>query len=128
MNALVIEDARTGRMVIRRILQSRGFEVGEAGHGREALDVIEAGWKPHVALVGWNMPVMGGLEFIREVRSRAELRDITLMMVTTEGERPQIVRALASGAHEYLIKPFTEDALIAKLDLLGIRPGTEVLV
>ncbi len=126
MRALVIDDSRTVRMVIRRILQSHGFEVSEAGHGREALDVIEGGWTPSVALVDWNMPVMDGLEFIREVRSRTELRDITLMMVTTEGERPQIVRALASGAHEYLIKPFTEDALIAKLDLLGIRPGTGV--
>lgn len=126
MRALVIDDSRTVRMVIKRILTAGGFEVTEAGHGQEALDVIDGGYLPHIALVDWNMPVMDGLEFIKAVRARADLRDVTLMMVTTEGERPQIVRALASGAHEYLIKPFTEDALMAKLDLLGIRPGMEV--
>jgi two-component system chemotaxis response regulator CheY len=69
------------------------------------------------------MPVMDGLTFVTHVRANREWRGITLMMVTTESEHGQIVRALAAGAHEYLIKPFTADALREKLDLLGLVPA-----
>jgi two-component system chemotaxis response regulator CheY len=69
------------------------------------------------------MPVMDGLEFVTAVRSRPELRGVTLMMVTTESEHGQIVRALAAGAHEYVIKPFTPDAIAEKLALLGLVPA-----
>ncbi len=63
---------------------------------------------------------MDGLEFVSRVRAEQDLRDITLMMVTTESEQSQIVKALAAGAHEYVIKPFTPDAIVDKLGLLGL--------
>ncbi len=69
------------------------------------------------------MPVMDGLQFVTEVRARSELRQVTLMMVTTESEHGQIVRALAAGAHEYVIKPFTPDGIVDKLVLLGLVPA-----
>jgi len=71
------------------------------------------------------MPVLDGLTFVTQVRARPQWRSVTLMMVTTESEHGQIVRALAAGAHEYLIKPFTPDALHEKLDLLGLLPLSE---
>ncbi len=120
MLALVIDDSRAMRKILRRILEGLEFEVLEAGHGQEALDIIDAGAVPDIALVDWNMPVMDGLQFVTQVRSRSELRQVTLMMVTTESEHGQIVRALAAGAHEYLIKPFTPDAIVDKLVLLGL--------
>lgn len=120
MKALIIDDSRAMRMLLRRIVSSNGFEVVEAGNGQEALDALSAGPLPDVALIDWNMPVMDGLTFVNSVRARPEYRGITLMMVTTESERTQIVRALAAGAHEYLIKPFTEDALLSKFELLGL--------
>lgn len=122
MKALVIDDSRAMRMVLRRFVTKLGFEVSEAGDGRAALDQIEAGNLPDVALIDWNMPVMNGLEFVSAVRARSDARNVALLMVTTESERSQIVRALAAGAHEYLIKPFTEDALVSKLELLGVMP------
>ena len=123
MKALVIDDSRAMRMVIKRIVMGLGFDVCEAGNGQEALDVLAASDAlPDVALIDWNMPVMTGLEFVTAVRGEPGYRGITLMMVTTESERSQIVRALAAGAHEYLIKPFTEDAMVSKLDLLGLLP------
>jgi two-component system chemotaxis response regulator CheY len=70
------------------------------------------------------MPVLDGLSFVTAVRANKEWRDITLMMVTTEGEHAQIVRALAAGAHEYVIKPFTPDAIEEKLQLLGLAAVT----
>jgi two-component system chemotaxis response regulator CheY len=133
MKALVIDDSRAMRMVVRRIVAGLGFEVVEAGNGEEALAVLAASEPVDVALIDWNMPVMNGLEFVVAVRAQREHRNLTLMMVTTESERSQIVRALAAGAHEYLLKPFTEDALVSKLALLGLvrvpaADGTEVLV
>ncbi len=127
MKALVIDDSRAMRMVVRRIVAGLGFDVLEAGNGQEALDVLAAGEQVDVALIDWNMPVMTGLEFVTAVRAAPAHRGITLMMVTTESERSQIVRALAAGAHEYLIKPFTEDAMASKLAMLGLlRPPAEV--
>ena len=62
----------------------------------------------------------GRLEFVTAVRDEPKLREMTLVMVTTESEQSHIVRALAAGAHEYVIKPFTSEAMIEKLALLGL--------
>jgi two-component system chemotaxis response regulator CheY len=123
MQALVVDDSRAMRSILARLMTQLGFEVAQAGDGQEALDQLDAGLRPAVALVDWNMPVMDGLTFIKTVRTRDELRDMSLMMVTTESEHGNIVRALAAGAHEYVIKPFTEDVITEKLTLLGLVPA-----
>ena len=123
MRALVIDDSRTMRRIVSRVLVGLGYEVVEAADGQQALDALAAGPLPDLACVDWNMPVMDGLTFVTTVRANRDWRDITLMMVTTESEHSQIVRALAAGAHEYLIKPFTPEALREKLDLLGLVPA-----
>jgi two-component system, chemotaxis family, chemotaxis protein CheY len=123
MHALVVDDSRAMRSILARLMTQLGFEVAQAGDGQEALDQLDAGLRPAVALVDWNMPVMDGLTFIKAVRGRDEFRDMSLMMVTTESEHGNIVRALAAGAHEYVIKPFTEDVITEKLALLGLVPA-----
>ena len=119
--AMVIDDSRAMRGILKRILLPLGFEVREAGNGRDALDQI---WNddllPQLALIDWNMPEMDGLAFVKEVRQHDRYSGMTLMMVTTESEQGQIVRALAAGAHEYVIKPFTAEAILDKLSLLGL--------
>jgi two-component system chemotaxis response regulator CheY len=121
MLAMVIDDSRAMRMILRRITTQLGYEVCEAGNGREALDYLAGATEvPTFALVDWNMPEMNGLDFVTAVRADQRLRSMTLMMVTTESEQSQIVRALAAGAHEYVIKPFTPDAIEEKLALLGL--------
>jgi two-component system chemotaxis response regulator CheY len=122
VRALVIDDSRAMRRIVTGILEGLGFEAREAGHGREALDVLDEGWIPELCCVDWNMPVMDGLQFVSAVRSNPALRNVTLMMVTSESEHTQIVKALAAGAHEYVIKPFTADAIHDKLALLGLLP------
>ena len=122
MRALVIDDSRAMRRIVTKILTDLGYEVRDAGHGREALDVLEEGFLPDLACVDWNMPVMDGLQFVSAVRSNPAWRSMTIMMVTSESEHTQIVRALAAGAHEYMIKPFTADAFRDKLALLGLLP------
>jgi len=129
MLTMVIDDSRAMRLILKRIVAQLGFDVVEAGNGQEAMDYLKTnvldgeGEIPGLALVDWNMPEMNGLEFVTAVRAEPRLRGMTLMMVTTESEQNQIVRALASGAHEYVIKPFTPDAIIDKLALLGLVPN-----
>ena len=122
MRALVIDDSRTMRRIVARTLEGMGFQTEPAEHGRAALDLLESGLDVQLCCIDWNMPVMDGLEFVTAVRANPAWRNITLMMITTESEQSQIVRALAAGAHEYLIKPFTPDAIRGKLDLLGLVP------
>jgi len=125
MRALVIDDSRTMRRIVAGTLERLGFETLQAEHGQEALDHLESGEQVDLACIDWNMPVMDGLTFVTKVRANPAWRNVTLMMVTTESEHGQIVRALAAGAHEYLIKPFTPDAIRDKLDLLGLVPVEE---
>jgi two-component system, chemotaxis family, chemotaxis protein CheY len=121
MRAIVIDDSRAIRMILRRIVGQAGFDVLEAEDGKEAMEVLTGlDDPPELALIDWNMPNMNGLEFVAAVRADKRLRDMSLVMVTTESEQSQVARALAAGAHEYVIKPFTSDALLEKLALLGL--------
>ena len=124
MRALVIDDSRTMRSLLSRQLAGLGYETHQAGDGQQALEVLEGlgSELPDLVTIDWNMPVMDGLTFVQRARARTEWRSMALMMVTTEAEFDQIVKALAAGAHEYLIKPFTPEAFADKLALLGLLP------
>lgn len=121
MKALIVDDSRAMRMIISRTLTSLGFDVVEAGNGREALDALAAAGPFELALVDWNMPVMNGLDFVYSARADAANREMRIMMVTTETERSQMTLALGAGANEYLMKPFPAEAIAEKLFLLGFR-------
>jgi two-component system, chemotaxis family, chemotaxis protein CheY len=127
VRALVIDDSRAVRRIVSGTLEGFGYETRQAGDGQEALDVLHEGWVPELCTIDWNMPVMDGLQFVSAVRSNPAWRQVTIMMVTSESEHGQIVRALAAGAHEYVIKPFTADAIRDKLALLGLLPQGVVL-
>ncbi|WP_033346655.1 response regulator [Catenuloplanes japonicus] len=123
MQAILIDDSRAMRLILRRIVGQIGFDAVEAEDGQAAIDLLNSMEKPpELALIDWNMPNMNGLEFVTAVRKEPKYREMTLVMVTTESEQSQIVRALAAGAHEYVIKPFTAGAMIEKLALLGLVP------
>ncbi|MFI5840498.1 response regulator [Catenuloplanes sp. NPDC051500] len=123
MQAILIDDSRAMRLILRRIVGQIGFDAVEAEDGQAAIDLLNSMEKPpELALIDWNMPNMNGLEFVMAVRKEQKFREMTLVMVTTESEQSQIVRALAAGAHEYVIKPFTAGAMIEKLALLGLVP------
>lgn len=120
MHALVVDDSRAIRSVIARMLREMGYSVMEAGNGREALDVLAGAQPPSIALLDWNMPVMDGFALLCELRGDARFAGTRIMMVTTETEIERMQSALAAGADEYLMKPFTPDALREKLGLLGL--------
>ncbi|MGA3128956.1 MAG: response regulator [Candidatus Korobacteraceae bacterium] len=119
--ALVVDDSRTIRIIIRRILIELGYEVCEAANGIEALKMLETE-KTAVKLVlaDWNMPEMNGMELLKSLRQNPEFDSLKVLMVTTETEMGQMASALKAGANEYVMKPFTKDILIEKLELIGI--------
>jgi two-component system chemotaxis response regulator CheY len=123
--ALIVDDSKTIRMILSRILRELGYEVCEAVNGKDALRVIECE-KDAVTLVlaDWNMPEMNGLDLVKHLRQNPALASVKVIMVTTETEVGHIVSALEAGANEYVMKPFTKDILREKLELVGIFPVT----
>jgi two-component system chemotaxis response regulator CheY len=121
--ALIVDDSRAVRMILSKTLRELGFEVREAANGREALEVIETE-KTAVTLVlaDWNMPEINGLELLKRLRRNPELSSLVVVMVTTETELDQMAAALEAGANEYVMKPFTKDILVEKLQLAGVHP------
>jgi two-component system chemotaxis response regulator CheY len=120
VKAIVIDDSRATRTILKRTLTAQGFEVIEAGDGKQAIEELEKTGPLDLALVDWNMPVMTGYEFIVEIRGRATFASMSIMMVTTESETSQVQLALDAGANEYIMKPFTDEVLKEKLMLLGL--------
>jgi two-component system chemotaxis response regulator CheY len=120
MKALVIDDSRAMRTILSRILTTIGFDVFEAGDGKQGLEQMSAVADVALALVDWNMPEMNGYEFVQAVRALDAYDSTKLMMVTTETEMDQVLKALEAGADEYVMKPFTKEVILEKLGLLGI--------
>jgi two-component system chemotaxis response regulator CheY len=119
MRALIVDDSRFVRGFLRGMLEERGIACDEAADGRAGLELLRGDLSYDLALVDWNMPVMDGLEMLRQMRADGFM-DLKVMMVTTEAENDYIVRALEAGADEYLMKPFDGEALNEKLAMLGL--------
>ncbi len=120
MRALIIDDSKATRSILARMLRGLEFETVEAANGREALEQLQSAGKFDVALVDWNMPEMNGFEFVRAVRAEHTYDGVLLIMVTTETEMENVVRALAAGANEYVMKPFTPEVIMEKLRIFGM--------
>ena len=120
MHALVVDDSSAMRAFLRLILRDVGFEVAEARNGREGLERLHANGAPDLVLLDWNMPEMNGFEMLQKMRASSALRGTRVMMVTTETELAEMSRALGAGADEYVMKPFTRDVILDKLQILGL--------
>ena len=123
MQALVVDDSRAMRTILGKIVTSLGFEVITAVHGKDALEQLTAGARPELMLLDWNMPEMNGYELLQAVRRDPAHAATKIIMVTTETEMTQVQNALAAGANEYVMKPFTSEVIYEKLCLLGLAGG-----
>jgi two-component system phosphate regulon response regulator PhoB len=114
---LVVEDEAPLLTLLRYNLEKQGFRVEEASDGQEALmRVAEA--PPDLVLLDWMLPALSGLEVCRQLRRRAPTRDLPIIMVTARTEDQDAVRALDTGADDYIAKPFVMDALLARIRAL----------
>ncbi len=116
---LVVDDSRVIRKVARRILEDLGFETAEAADGVEAMAWCRTAM-PEAILLDWNMPVMDGLEFLKQLRREPDGQDPVVVFCTVENDLEHITQALEAGADEYIMKPFDGDIIAAKLDLAGL--------
>jgi len=117
---LLVDDSSFVRKIARKIFAGLGFETDEAENGQIALEKCLTRM-PDVVLLDWNMPVMDGLEFLKSLRRVEGGRNPAVIFCTTETDVDHIQRALANGANEYLMKPFDQEALVAKLDMVFVR-------
>lgn len=117
---LIVDDAKIVRKLSRHMLEELSFTVQEAGDGTVAQAMVQEAM-PDIILLDWNMPNMNGLAFLRWLRHEMPGGDIpTVIFCTTETEMSYIQDALSSGANEYVMKPFDNEILKSKLELLGI--------
>lgn len=121
MQALVIDDSQAIRLIVGRMLLELDMEVADAANGRLALELLDGGLEPDVVFVDWNMPEMTGIEFVVAVRQAPYSSTARIVMVTTETDLPRVKEALDTGVDEYVMKPFTKDSILEKLQLLGIE-------
>src|SRR3954452_4360784 len=119
---LVVEDEAPLATMLRYNLEKQGFRVEEAADGQEALTRI-AETQPDLVLLDWMLPVMSGLEVCRQIRRRASTRDLPVIIVTARAEDQDAVRGLNTGADNYITKPFSMDALLARIRALLRRAG-----
>src|SRR3954467_11127133 len=121
-SCLIVDDSKVIRKVARHILETLQFAVDEAEDGREALSRCEAKM-PDVVLLDWNMPVMGGMEFLRTLRAREFSTQPKVVFCTTENDTAHIRAAIEAGADEYVMKPFDRETLESKLQIVGVAGG-----
>ena len=120
--ALVVDDSRAIRMIISRTLSELGYEVREAANGKEALEAMEAeNGAITLVLADWNMPELDGLELLKRLRQEPAWAKVIVVMVTTETDVSMMAAAMEAGANEYVMKPFTKEILVEKLQLVGVR-------
>lgn len=118
-SCLIVDDSRTIRAAIRRLVVELGFEIREAENGAEALKACRE-QKPDVVLLDWNMPVMTGIEFLRAL-PEAMNGDVPLVILcTTESDIDHITEALSAGASEYIMKPFDKEIVESKFRQVGL--------
>ncbi|MDD5674979.1 MAG: response regulator [Chitinivibrionales bacterium] len=116
MKVLSADDSVMIRKVIKNAVAVLGFEFLEAKDGQEALDVMEKEYADvGLVLLDWNMPRLNGLEVLKKLQADERFKAIPVMMVTTEIERAKVLQALAAGAKNYVMKPFSHEDLIAKI-------------
>jgi two-component system chemotaxis response regulator CheY len=118
-SCLIVDDSKVIRMVAKKILQELQFETLEAEDGKVALDACKRAL-PTAVLLDWNMPVMNGIEFLRELRKLPDGNNVVVVFCTTENDIEHIQEAIEAGANEYIMKPFDSEILAAKFQQVGL--------
>ena len=116
LRILVVDDFATMRRIVKNVLKQLGYNnVDEVEDGSKALTALEQGVYQFI-VSDWNMPVMDGLEMVKNIRSNPETKDLPVLMVTAEAEKDKVVEAIKAGVNNYIVKPFTAETMQEKID------------
>ncbi len=118
-SCLIVDDSKVIRMVARKILQELEFETNEAADGQEAVNACKQKM-PDAVLLDWNMPIMSGIEFLKELRKLPGGDAPVVVFCTTENDIEHIQEAIEAGANEYIMKPFDSEIIQAKFSQVGL--------
>ena len=115
IKVLIVDDFATMRRILKNILKQLGFKnLVEADDGTTAWDVLE-GQKIDLIISDWNMPKMTGLDLLKKVRSSDSYKKTPFLMVTAEAQKQNVIEAVQAGVSNYVVKPFTAEAISEKL-------------
>ena len=115
IKVLVVDDFATMRRIIKNVLKQIGFtQILEADDGTTALGVLKEN-KIDLIISDWNMPQMSGLDLLKTVRKEESTKEIPFVMVTAEAQKDNVLQAVQAGVTNYIVKPFTADAVKEKL-------------
>lgn len=124
IRALIVDDSSVMRKIVERALRQAGVDISavlEAGNGAEALAVLAEN-RVDLILCDINMPVMDGLEFVKQLSGVESAKGVPVVMITTEGSESHVVQAISAGAKGYIRKPFTAEQVKEHvLPLLGVN-------
>ena len=122
LKILVVDDFPTMRRIVKTLMKQNGFEnFTEAEDGRDAYRILQEHGDFEMIISDWNMPNMTGLELLKTVRADAKFKHLPFLMVTAEAEKENIIEAVKAGVSNYIVKPFTGQALkekLAKIDAM----------
>lgn len=118
-SCLIVDDSRVVRLVARKILEELDFQTMEAEDGAQAMEACRTNM-PDAILLDWNMPVMNGIEFLRELRAYENGTQPVVVFCTTENDLSHIREAMSAGANEYIMKPFDSDIIQSKFAQIGL--------
>jgi two-component system phosphate regulon response regulator PhoB len=126
MNAsiLIVEDEEALTLLLRYNLETQGYEVETIARGDEADTRLKEG-SPDLVILDWMLPGLSGIELCRRLRARPETRQLPIIMLTARGEESERVRGLATGADDYIVKPFSVPELLARVNALLRRASPE---
>ncbi|MEN9846176.1 MAG: hypothetical protein RIS36_1323 [Pseudomonadota bacterium] len=119
-DVLIVDDCKFTTKVLSQCLQELGYDVHTAFSAEEAVGFLETHEPPSLFFIDWVMPGMSGVEFVTWLRAQRPTQATPVLMVTAQKEIAQIAQALRSGANEYIMKPFSKEAIEDKLKILGI--------
>jgi len=120
MRVLIVDDSMTMRRFLRSLVEPVAAHIDDAENGAKALEALATKGPFDLALVDWDMPVMNGLELVKQVRANPRLESLKVIMVTAKTSMEDLARAMLSGADDYLMKPLTEEMVLDKLRILGL--------
>ena len=118
-SCLVVDDSKVVRMVARKILEGLNFQIVEAENGKLAMEEC-AKAMPDAILLDWNMPVMSGIDFLRQLRKMDGGQTPIVVFCTTENDIQHIQEAIMAGANEYIMKPFDSEIIESKFSQVGL--------